>query len=334
MARNMLESKTSSWRFAHVRTLCPSCRRGPIAAVNNQKMNHNDTTLGLPSHRPWLRFSLRGVLICIVIVAVLICIPINRANKQRSAVKKIQQLGGQVTYDFERTGKLEPSAPAWLRKLIGEDYFRTVDTVHLSNPEITDDDLDCLSGLPDVTYLSILSPKVTDAGLARLDALTNLTNLQIHGPNFTDAALAHVRQHPNLVAFYADNTKITDAGLAELAMLRNLRSLQLACSQITDAGLDHLQQLTGLLALNLDHTEITDAGLQKLAKLTSLQDLEVNDTQITNAGLQHLLSLQNLKFVGLNGTQTTREGIQQLRAQMPQLNIRRTFPALRALPAR
>src|SRR5215471_6511645 len=98
--------------------------------------------------RRWFRFSLRTLLAGVAIVAVLIWIPVRRAREQRQAVDEILRRGGTVRFDFEKTGATEPAGPAWLRRLLGDDYFRTVDEVFLDGLAVTDDDLKILGGLP------------------------------------------------------------------------------------------------------------------------------------------------------------------------------------------
>ena len=51
--------------------------------------------------RPWLRFSLRTVLVVMTAIALWIGYQANRANQQRKAVEGILAMGGRITYWHE-----------------------------------------------------------------------------------------------------------------------------------------------------------------------------------------------------------------------------------------
>ena len=100
-------------------------------------------------YRRYLSFSLRTLFILLTASAVWLGIVVNRAREQREAVKAIEALGGTVFYDWQqqylpngykivaRDGT--PVGPAWLRKIIGDDFFQTVTTVIFASfPKPTD----------------------------------------------------------------------------------------------------------------------------------------------------------------------------------------------------
>ena len=151
--------------------------------------------------RRWFRFRLRSLLIAVAVIAVLIWIPVKRATEQRDAVNAILRLGGIVRYDFESAGSTEPSAPVWLRRLIGEDYFRRVDSVNLNDLPVTDDELALLRLLPALEKVEIRScAKVSDKGLIHLRELSNLRRLDLQGTQITDDGLKYLTALPALTA--------------------------------------------------------------------------------------------------------------------------------------
>jgi hypothetical protein len=84
-----------------------------------------------PVSRPWrryLRFSVRGLIVLVLVLGAGLGWLVRGARIQREAVAAITIPGGAVRYDWEGTiegfvpeGKLW--APRWLVDLIGVDYF-------------------------------------------------------------------------------------------------------------------------------------------------------------------------------------------------------------------
>jgi hypothetical protein len=91
----------------------------------------------LEPRRRYLTFSLRTLFILLTLFAVWTATIVNRAREQREAVKAIEALGGAVVYDWQgppgsRLGKTGPPAPAWLRQLVGDDYFQQATSVNFA----------------------------------------------------------------------------------------------------------------------------------------------------------------------------------------------------------
>ncbi len=88
-------------------------------------------TAPIKPKRRWLRFSLRSLLLLVLVLCVVLGWQVGWARKQRAAVAWIrQQPDGSVAYDYERlqfpSPNPQPSAPNWLVELLGIDYFATV----------------------------------------------------------------------------------------------------------------------------------------------------------------------------------------------------------------
>ena len=98
------------------------------------------TTLAEPVSRPWrrfLRFSVRGMIVLVLVFGAGLGWIVHEAHIQRDAVAAIKKAGGFVKYDWEwRFGKnisgAKPWAPRWLVDLIGVDYFGHVTVVGLT----------------------------------------------------------------------------------------------------------------------------------------------------------------------------------------------------------
>lgn len=101
----------------------------------------------MTSPRRWLQFSLRGFFVLLTALAVWLGVMVNRAREQREAVKAIEALGASVGYDwqdvpldpadpFRIDGPLTPPGPAWLRRLVGDEFFQNaVSASFFSEPD-------------------------------------------------------------------------------------------------------------------------------------------------------------------------------------------------------
>jgi len=190
-----------------------------------------------------------------VVLALAVAIPccwlavkMRQAEKQRRAVEAIGGADGVVWYDYQRTeGRrhravgAEPPAPAWLRRLVGDDLFCDVVCVNFGYRDRVDDVvLEHVKGLTTLKTLDLSYTPITDVGLEHLKGLTNLESLLVSG------------------------TRVTDANLEHLKGLTKLKSLGLSFTKVTNDGLMSLKGLRELSYLNLDGTHVTEEGVKEL----------------------------------------------------------------------
>ena len=212
-----------------------------------QRPADQDTTA--PPARWRFQFSLRTLLLAVTVCAVAcswFAVRKLRASRQRAA---IEALGDRVwvVYDYEldagglRIEGVQPPGPAWLRNLLGNDFFADAAAVWGST-DFDDDDMAHLKGFPRLRYLNVFNSRLTDAGLAHLKNLPELENLGLGGTRITDAALVHLQQLPKLEALGLDSTAVTDTGLMHLHDLAGLKRLGLFDTKATPQGIQRLEQ--------------------------------------------------------------------------------------------
>jgi len=212
--------------------------------------------------RRWFQFSLAWLLLLTLVCGVVLGLWVAPAERQRRAAEYVEGLGGGVRYASEDEDGNR--APEWLRRSVGDDYFRSVEEIDLRDTQ------------------------VSDAGLAHLENLTALERLYLSGTQVSDAGLAHLESLTALKELNLGGTQVSDAGLAHLENLTALKVLFLYGTQVSDAGLAHLERLTGLEWLNLGSTQVSDAGLAHLERLTALEGLLLSGTQVSDAGVAEL----------------------------------------------
>jgi hypothetical protein len=175
------------------------------------------------------QYSLRSLLLLVVAVAIpcsWFATEMQQATKQHEAVQAIETVGRAVRYDFETwdpfrdpfAAPVELPYPAWLRKLLGDDFCASIRFANLANTQIT------------------------DAGLVHLQGLSQLQGLDLSGTKVTDAGLAHLQGLRKLEVLLLINTQVTDAGLMHLQGLSRLQEVDLRHTQVTDRGVKSLQE--------------------------------------------------------------------------------------------
>jgi len=157
-------------------------------------------------HLPRVRLtlSLRGLTLLVLIFGGVLGWKARRASIQRRAVAAIARAGGLVTYDYhiaaESTSNPNPQpwAPVWLRRVVGDEWFKEVIVVSLFDgpflveTQLKEDLLPAVATLDRLEGLEISLPSLTPAGLAPLVYLPRLKELHIRLP----APLPHPPPRP------------------------------------------------------------------------------------------------------------------------------------------
>jgi hypothetical protein len=202
------------------------------------------------SWRPWLRLSLRGLMLLILFSAVWLGWIVHRSHVQHDAVAAIQNAGGVAMYDWEWQNNMpvsngKPWAPKWLVDRLGVDYFG-----HIVFVQVYPD-----HGRADAEQV-----------LSRIGHLGRLEILNLFGPSVTDTRLNCVSGLANLKEMKLNGTQVGGSGLKHLKGLSRLRVLRFEDTPVGDAGLKHLTDLNDLKELWCYRTRITDSGAAKLQK--------------------------------------------------------------------
>jgi Leucine Rich repeat len=233
--KNSLKSRPGGYTDPSEKT---STLRAQQANMTNQAK-----TVSRPRRR-FLRFSVRGMILLVLVIGIWMGWIARSARIQREAVAAIERAGGYVGYAPNSSdGNHDPGVVQRVRKrlvgLVGIDFLTQVTTVGLT-------------------------PNGTDALMIHVGHLTSLERLSLYGHGLSDAELVHLSGLTKLSYLNIDSTQLTDAGLAHLKALTNLTYVDFEGTQFTDTGLRHLKGLTKLTTLNLRDTKVTDAGVKEL----------------------------------------------------------------------
>ncbi len=260
---------------------------------------------------------------------------VKMANSRRWAVEAVRRAKGTVQFDYQfanerRNAGGKPWPPAWLVRLLPEEFFHDVTVVNnlnFSECEKTDaiaateairtfsrlERLRIVDPLPGTTIsgfnrLKLLEVSLTGPGAnrpIRLGSLAELREVRLDGPGVNDSVLDDLAAIRSIRQMRLQNTSITDAGLSRIEGLADLQCLWLEHAHVTDVGLASLAKLKKLVILNLNGNRgVTDEGVRFLSvSLPRLKRLMVGGTMVTDAGLAHLSG-----FHGLEGLQIPGQG--------------------------
>ena len=282
----------------------------------------NDTTMRLmttapPKHRRrFLRFSLRSMLLLMMVIGVSFGWTIHKAREQGIAVVALVKKGCRVEYASHGSPTILEMVRGWL----GDVEPRDVTEIDCLDSQIADIDLVHLQKLPQLQQLGLWR-HASNEGLVHLQGLTELAGLYLEGSQISDKGLVNIETLRNLTDLSLEGTQVTDAGLVHIRGLDHLRYLALNDTQVTDAGLVHLQRFPQLQNLDLKGLQISDAGLIHLRGLSQLERLDLRGTQVTDAGLGMLQGLTHLHSLWLDGNKVTDAGVQELKKALPYVAI-------------
>ncbi len=178
-----------------------------------------------PVSRPWRRFqrfSVRGLIVFVIVIGGGLGWLVRSARIQREAVAAIERNGGWVRYNSggeseNRIPRGRPWAPRWLVSRIGVDFFFHVTAVRVSSESTATDAVIAHVGrLTQLESLDLDGTSVSDAGLARLEGLTDLVVLSLCGTHVTDSGLAHLKDLTNLASLHLDFSHVTERGAIKL----------------------------------------------------------------------------------------------------------------------
>lgn len=292
------------------------------------------------SHRHWVRFSLRTMLLLTTVIAVWFGTVGRSARIQKTVVELVREVGGEVHYAFQydHNGNLQVNAehwaPKWLRDSIGDDYFMTVVDVVLPSTRDAgkyydvDATLEHLVPLKGLQGLTIKAQQLTDNGLEIVSRFTHLVRLNISSTWVTDMGIAHIGKMTQLKSLFVAVPRMSDAGIELLSQNKELESLKIYGGSFTGDGFAHLVSLSDLRSLSLhgrhgEGEKVTDGVLKHICQLTKLENLSLSNIIITEFGLGHLKKMTNLKSASLPMRSISIEEAKNLQRALPKAQLAR-----------
>ena len=276
--------------------------------------------------RRWLRFSLRGLLVLVLLISMPMAWIANKVNALRpqlEAAKRIVERGGAVRY--------EPAKPEWIARIVGEENFRRVTEVQFGFVARST----ARRGEAQPRRRKLLQQMLFQAQragntqqisqirdhIAELPAPEQGWGYRSKGefpaewqlPPVTDKEFEDVAALVNVTRLTAWRADLSSDGLRSLQNLSQLEYLDLRYVPIGDESVPRLSHLTKLRVIRLNRTDIDDKALVSLAELADLKTLLLSGNErITGSGLAHLSASQKLSVLHLGETGLKDEGLAEV----------------------
>jgi len=276
-----------------------------------------------------LILSLRMLLLLVLVAALWLGWRVDKARRQQHAIAQVEKYNGYVRFDYEfADGKeipdAQPRVPKWLRRNLGDDYFREVSRVIYVDQPLSDATLAPLTDLSAIEELCFLTrmhhrkapvdpppglERLTEAGLSRLKGLTRLRRLEFHDMELAGSMLRHLNhstQLEELEVFEGGGIEgcISDEGMPPLGAMPRLRVLSLWCHRITGSCLKPLRGSRSLEELQFYGSPLSAAGFENIGAITNLKDLYFNQVDISDRNLLDLRNLTGLTRLTLDYNQS------------------------------
>jgi len=191
----------------------------------------------------------------------------------------------------------EPHSSFTNRALEHVGKIKTLEKVHLYQRQICDQGLAFLTGLTELTELSLAETSVTGDGFRHLPS-KKLTWIDLSDTPIKDEAFATLIAFTELRDLILTKTNVTDEAFVHIAQIPQLRHLDIAATKTTGKGIRLLAESKQLEALTVWGTDISDEDLLQLASLDRLSYISAWNTSIGIDDAHHDLcqQLPNLEF--------------------------------------
>ncbi len=304
--------------------------------MNQSGAGMTTSTVTRPRRRFW-RLSVRGLMVLVLVVGGVLGWQARRASVQRRAVAQLvaEGIGTSFDYEYDSEGTYlvnsRPRAPGWLRRAVGDEWFRELasvdvypgtlkagklsesairaagsldrlDKLRVYNVPLTDDEFSRMLSLSRPRQILFQETEVTPAALRRIASLGSVNDLTVRfkRPVCGSSCLPALAEMTRLKRLWLTNLEsFPSEEMAALRPLHRLEALLLKNSPGAESCLEHVRGLTALKSLVLQQTKVTDEGLKRLAPLQALEELMVDGSAITDGGLSTITRWPRLTNLSL-----------------------------------
>lgn len=261
-----------------------------------------------PKRRRWLTFSIRGLMVLVLIAAIgmgWIASMRTQHQREKAIANQIEALDGTVQWNSRSVSSrmLDPFSPEptqyeqWRAWLLGDDVDSRINRVIFEKAcpaELFAE----LHNLEALTELMIVNGSVSDASCEAISNLASLTDISLVDTEISAKQLEKISSLPNVNHIYITHASVTKENVKLLAKFPNLTTLSICSSQIPAEGLACLRVAKNLSSLTLEadyNRSSSTAELSGLASLTQLEHLQIGEFPISDKDLEAIGAIRSLQ---------------------------------------
>ena len=199
------------------------------------------------------------------------------------------------------------------------------DVIYLNggpNRSVTDQCMSDVGKLDQVKRLTFESAQITDQGIQKLKRMPNLTSLGLLDLMVTEKCLASVSvKFPNLYRLELNSDSIAGSDLLPLTTMKQLGSLDLITPKLTE------QLVKPLVATQIEQLIVRGAhsyepGVAKtIAQMPKLTIFEIQNTAFGDEQLRPLIDCKSLKFLRIANAAISVDGMREFIDKRPEIII-------------
>jgi hypothetical protein len=220
---------------------------------------------------------------------------------------------------------LEPAQSSEVGAIV---RHRTLRTLQLTAPRLTNTEFETLKQLDQLDQLAFAGANVDDQGLAAVSghplsklhfegagqpldgkglhlfgSAPRLQELMLTKVRLTDDAVLAISRFTRMENLYCRDVDASPDAIAAWTGLTKLKTLSLTRMPVGDPSLDGISRCTHLTRVELSETRVGDAGVALLSAVPSLSVLDLERTVVTDASAEALSNMPKLTWLVLKGTQ-------------------------------
>ena len=287
-----------------------------------------------PSRRPWIQFSLRTLLLAMLVFGCGLGWFADKRRKSQQAwapIRAIHADGLHFLLDGVPGGVSNGSQN---EKWLGIDLPRPPRTAVVEGERISSNTISQLvklSSLENVRlnrgWYASTSLESMDTIIAPLSKLPNLHTLRISDRKFTGSGLRHFVGRANIL--HLDLTycfSFKGEGFACLSEFTKLKTLDLSYTGGDDSNIGLIRNLESLEVLDLRSTKFTETGVFLLLGLKSLRELHIETVHYNDVNYFRLAEIKSLKTVSIGPRNLSGEDVNKLRKLRPGISVVSSSP--------
>jgi hypothetical protein len=184
------------------------------------------------------QFTLKLMLLVVAFASVCAAFVSSHIDRQRRALAALRDAHAVVLFDYQETSgdfdpSLRPSAPAWLRRSVGEDYLGSIVLVRVRPESVNDDLLRAIGAVGTIKHLMLSGARLSQSSADAIASMKSLRSLSLDGTDASDSGVATIATLPRLEYLDLSDTLVTNATLAALNGRQHLRELDLSGTYVT-----------------------------------------------------------------------------------------------------